>query len=430
MSPGTNWKPSRKSTLRQSNMLTLIYLMLFAIVAACLCQEQFCSVDATNDARSCKESENVDHRKSLYTKGGGTSERYEKYLAAIRNAELNYEECNNTKHQCFRDVISRDLRPFRKKGISEEMIEAARTRGTFYQIIKGKLYREKDCMFPARCAGIEHFLLKIIANLSDMDLVINTRDYPQSSEYFGNAMPIFSFSKTPQYYDIMYPAWAFWEGGPAISLYPRGLGRWDRHRNSLNKASLEIPWEKKESRGFFRGSRTSSERDDLILLSRNKPHLVDARYTKNQAWKSNEDTLHATPASEVSLESHCAYKYLFNFRGVAASFRHKHLFLCRSLVFHVGDEWLEFYYYAMKPWLHYIPVPKNAHRQELEDLIEFAQNNDHLSKKIAYRGRDFIWNNLRMADVTYFWQQLLTRYGKLLVYKPVLKQDLVNIKEK
>lgn len=42
------------------------------------------------------------------------------------------------------------------------------------------------------------------------------------------------------------------------------------------------------------------------------------------------------------------YAYLFNFRGVAASFRHKHLFLCRSLVFHVGSEWLEFYYPAMK----------------------------------------------------------------------------------
>lgn len=50
-------------------------------------------------------------------------------------------------------------------------------------------------MFPARCAGIEHFLLKVIGNLSDMDLVVNTRDYPQSSEYFGNAMPVFSFSK-------------------------------------------------------------------------------------------------------------------------------------------------------------------------------------------------------------------------------------------
>ncbi|XP_024867877.1 O-glucosyltransferase rumi homolog isoform X1 [Temnothorax curvispinosus] len=407
-------------------MLALINIIFLTIFAGRLCEEQFCSVD--NDARLCKENENIDHRRSsLYVKE--TNERYEKYLVAIRNAEQNHEECNNTKHECFKSVIARDLRPFREKGVSEEMIEAARTRGTFYQIIKGKLYREKDCMFPARCAGIEHFLLKIVGNLSDMDLVINTRDYPQSSEYFGNAMPIFSFSKTPQYYDIMYPAWAFWEGGPAISLYPRGLGRWDQHRKSLNKASLEIPWEKKESRGFFRGSRTNSERDNLILLSRNKPHLVDAQYTKNQAWKSNEDTLHATPASEVSLESHCTYKYLFNFRGVAASFRYKHLFLCRSLVFHVGDEWMEFYYYAMKPWIHYIPVPKNADQKELEDLIEFARNNDDLSKKIAHRGRDFIWNNLRMSDVTYFWKQLLKSYGKLVVYEPVLKKDLINIKK-
>lgn len=49
-------------------------------------------------------------------------------------------------------------------------------------------------------------------------------------------------------------------------------------------------------------------------------------------------------------------RYLFNFRGVAASFRYKHLFLCKSLVFHVGDAWLEFFYRALKPWVHYIPV--------------------------------------------------------------------------
>lgn len=49
-------------------------------------------------------------------------------------------------------------------------------------------------------------------------------------------------------------------------------------------------------------------------------------------------------------------RYLFNFRGVAASFRFKHLFLCGSLVFHVGNEWLEFFYPKLKPWVHYIPV--------------------------------------------------------------------------
>lgn len=68
-------------------------------------------------------------------------------------------------------------------------------RGTFYQIIQGKLYRQKDCMFPSRCAGIEHFLLKLTPDLPDVDLVINVRDYPQSSKHFGGPLPIFSFSK-------------------------------------------------------------------------------------------------------------------------------------------------------------------------------------------------------------------------------------------
>ncbi|XP_011349109.1 O-glucosyltransferase rumi homolog isoform X2 [Ooceraea biroi] len=263
-------------------MLTLVYVIFGIVLAIGRCEEQFCSADSVE---SCEKDDVDDQRSSVYSKA--TNERYQKYFAAIEEAERNYKECN-TRFKCFRDVIIRDLKPFKKEGISKGMIDDVKNRGTHYQVIEGKLYREKDCMFPARCAGIEHFLLKVIGNLSDMDLVINTRDYPHSSEYFGNAMPLFSFSKTPQYHDIMYPAWTFWEGGPAISLYPRGLGRWDQHRKSLNTASSATPWEKKENKGFFRGSRTSSERDNLILLSRDKPYLVDAQYTKNQGWKSDE----------------------------------------------------------------------------------------------------------------------------------------------
>jgi protein glucosyltransferase len=47
-------------------------------------------------------------------------------------------------------------------------------------------------------------------------------------------------------------------------------------------------WSDKRAQAFFRGSRTSHERDPLVLLSRAKPTLVDAQYTKNQAWKSNK----------------------------------------------------------------------------------------------------------------------------------------------
>merc|ERR1740128_1012693 len=111
----------------------------------------------------------------------------------------------------------------------------------------------------------------------------------------------------------MYPAWAFWGGGSAIGLYPRGLGRWDIHRDSLEEAATLTPWEEKSDLAFFRGSRTSGERDPLVKLSRKCPKIVDASYTKNQAWKSSKDTLGMDPAQEESLESHCGYKYLFNY---------------------------------------------------------------------------------------------------------------------
>lgn len=79
-------------------------------------------------------------------------------------------------------------------------------------------------MFPARCAGIEHFILGLLPKLPDMEFIVNTRDWPQIHKQYGVFGPVFSFSKTSDYHDIMYPAWAFWEGGPAISLYPRGIG--------------------------------------------------------------------------------------------------------------------------------------------------------------------------------------------------------------
>nr|XP_014347455.1 PREDICTED: protein O-glucosyltransferase 1 isoform X3 [Latimeria chalumnae] len=196
-------------------------------------------------------------------------------------------------------------------------------------------------------------------------------------------------------------------------------------RNDLNNSAEQWPWQKKISKGFFRGSRTSAERDPLILLSREDPNLVDAEYTKNQAWKSEKDTLGKPPAKEISLTDHCKYKYLFNFRGVAASFRFKHLFLCGSLVFHIGDEWLEFFYQQLKPWVHYIPVKQDL--SDVRELLEFVKENDEVAREIAKRGQQFIADNLQMEDVSCYWETLLTSYSKLLVYKPHRRNDYSQI---
>jgi len=356
--------------------------------------------------------------------------RWSEYIEEITKAKSDYVRCKaESCSVCHDQVIKDDLAIF-SEGISQDMVSKAAeiSRTTKYQIIDGKIYRSQDCMFPFRCEGIQHFLLQLAPSLPDTELVINTRDWPQINKYMQEKLPVFSFSKTKEYSDIMYPAWAFWGGGPAIGLYPRGLGRWDQHRESLGEAASLTPWELKSDKAFFRGSRTSGERDSLILLARRCPGVADASYTKNQAWKSLKDTLGMEPAQEASLESHCDYKYLFNYRGVAASFRLKHLFLCRSLVFHVGSDWLEFFYPALKPWVHYVPVPHNAGQEEIAHLLEFVREHQGVAKDIAEAGAKFVEEQLKMEDVLCYWDKLIKSYTKLLQYKVEKDPALILIK--
>lgn len=345
-------------------------------------------------------------------------QRWKKVREKVSVAVDGYTPCSSANCSCHLSVLQHDLRPFKGKIPLDLMAKTVqRGVGTHYQVIGHKLYREHNCMFPARCSGVEHFILEVIDRLPDLEMVVNVRDYPQVPKWVEPTLPVFSFSKTPDYQDIMYPAWTFWEGGPAVwPIYPTGLGRWDLMRDDLKNSAARWPWKKKESKGFFRGSRTSAERDPLILLSREDPELVDAEYTKNQAWKSERDTLGKPPAKEIPLVDHCKYKYLFNFRGVAASFRFKHLFLCGSLVFHVGDEWLEFFYPQLKPWVHYIPVQQDL--SDIRELLQFVKDNDDVAQEIAMRGKQFILEHLRMQDVSCYWEKLLTEYSHLLTYKP------------
>lgn len=114
-------------------------------------------------------------------------------------------------------------------------------------------------MFPSRNSGVEHFLLKLVDQLPDTEFVLNTADWPQTTSWQPNKLPIFSFSKVvsllddfktnynfyllfyrnlkmKEHVDIMYPAWTFWEGGPAVwPIYPNGLGRWDEQMKIIPK---------------------------------------------------------------------------------------------------------------------------------------------------------------------------------------------------
>ena len=95
-------------------------------------------------------------------------------------------------------------------------------------------------------------------------------------------------------------------------------------------------------------------------------------------------------------------------------------------MFHVGDQWLEYFYPAMKAWIHYIPVPSRAREEELYGLIEFAKEHPDIAIKIAERGASFIEDHVRMSDVKCYWDKLLRSYSDLITYQ-VIKDPNVKI---
>lgn len=99
-------------------------------------------------------------------------------------------------------------------------------------------------------------------------------------------------------------------------------------------------------------------------------------------------------------------------------------------MFHVGDDWLEFFYPSLKPWYHYVPVSSTSTQEDLKKYIEFFKNNDKLAKQIAERGFQHIWDNLTDRNVMCYWENLLMKYSKLLKYKVVQDQKLKKIDNK
>lgn len=401
------------------------YLLTFAISALFV---------ATDAERACtgtncdKEEPGLGHGKEKYYK----KKPEEKYdwnvlLENIVNANRGFRECRGA--ECYIEQIQSDFEYWDIKGRidREDFLHAKEKQlGEWYQIIDNKLYRQHHCIYPKRCEGNEYFINKIVHMLPDMEFIINTHYLPKVPKN-NTPSPVFSFSKTLEERDILYPAWSFWKGGPVVGpAYPSGIGRWDVMMHNLTRASWKTPWEDKEKKAYFRGSRVKSYRDRLIHMSWTDGRWTNAFFTKIPWFDGIDDTLRLPPAEETTFEEHCPHKYLVNFDGYSASFRFRHLFLCKSLVFHVSHGSSEFFYRAMRPWVHYIPVP--SHLDDIRGLIDFCKKEDTVVKRIAERGQKFVESNLKMEDITNYWLAILLRYVDLVNWTPQLDQRLMEVK--
>ena len=112
--------------------------------------------------------------------------------------------------------------------------------------------------------------------------------------------------------------------------------------------------------------------------------------------------------------NHLEYKYLVDVDGNSCSFeRYFWVLLSNSLVLKQITPNIQWYYSALNPYEHFVPV-----KEDLSDLLEkyeWALSHDLEAKKIAQNATEFAKENLSTEDVFLYMHCLLKEYARLQV---------------
>lgn len=190
-----------------------------------------------------------------------------------------------------------------------------------------------------------------------------------------------------------------------------------------------IPWDKKLAKLIWRGSTAQHGYNDvtgiihknnldqfsrifLCHLSQQFPHLVDAKFTFYAQGAEHIPELQQYKGKWISYERQLEYKYHLIVDGNTSAYSASGWKLfTNSLIFKADSPWIQWYYNAMIPYVHYIPV-----REDLTDLVDkiyWAKSHDEAAQIMAHNVREFALTRITKEKNYIYLYFLLKKYSEL-----------------
>jgi hypothetical protein len=181
-------------------------------------------------------------------------------------------------------------------------------------------------------------------------------------------------------------------------------------------------WEKKRTQLIWRGNSSQSpnkhfpillgdgkcfSRVKLCELSQQYPIQVNAKITRFvDGWEKLKGLEHLH-GNFLSYEEQIQYKYQMLIDGYTCSYSNSGWkWFSNSLVFKEDSDNVQWYYSALRPYDHFIPVSEGL--GDLIEKIEWARTNDVQAKEIAARARSFALENItKEKDLLYLYHLFL-----------------------
>ena len=332
----------------------------------------------------------------------------------------------------IRKVAKRELKPYRKKGISRKQIERAwaklKEKPEFkrYKIVRSEVYGPEGRM--------KNLLQMLVSKypMPDVDFIHYQEDRIKKSiadrdpEKYD--APIFVSAKdTSLAQFILFADWLY---DPTVE--DQG---WNHILNRVNQ--YQVDWSEKIEKLFWRGSAFDGQhfmmydfknwktipRGTLVHQSRKHPDLIDAAFSSYPDACVEKDPARCLaemgPTSFVPVEDQLVYKYHLIIDGVTCTFpATQWKLLSGSVSFKQDSPNIQYFFHELEPWVHYIPVSNDL--SDLLDRIRWAKEHDRAAQKIAENGRNFALTHLMPEHILAYCREVLVRYAALQKFQPTL----------
>lgn len=316
------------------------------------------------------------------------------------------------------EQIREDLAQFDESGISTQAMDQLMAHdiaaGSPKLLLRYRI--ENNCVdvnfinIPPRYEHVTNAIKKIAeaVPLPDLDFIVSMHDAIDEPVQ----VPIFSFAKNPK-------------RAHGVILIPdfESLGGRGQTIQAVQEKNSKNPWSHKKDLAVWRGSRTGGDftienffqfpRTAAVTCSLMHPELVDARFaTHAQEGGQLQLTYPEYFGNALSIDDQIKYKYqlLIDGNSCAYSGAYWRLF-SNSVILKQSSDAIQWYYRAMHPNVHYIPV--NSDLSNLPEVIEWAKNHDAEARQISHNAQAFANENLTDLRILQYVYYLLLEYSKI-----------------
>jgi hypothetical protein len=150
----------------------------------------------------------------------------------------------------------------------------------------------------------------------------------------------------------------------------------------------------------------------LCKLSQQYPELIDAKFTFFAQGGEHIPSLQQFKAKQMPFEQLVEYKYQLFIDGIVSPYSASGWkWFINSLILKPNSPFIQWYFSALKPFEHYIPV--EADLSDLVGKIEWARSHETESQRIAKNAREFALTHITPENNLLYLYYILCRYSLL-----------------